>query len=141
MLTEKALKAFALSVQEGDLDIIQPNHLIEFYSLSQIQIFRSLQYFELFSYTLEDICCRKWHHLYQRSPEDHAAILKTVCDFLNLPVKKAIRTNLSEHKIRERDSLEHLTLYNQTQWLIPLHQHREVAAVMFVQLPRAAEIN
>lgn len=138
-MVAKALLAFDLTAKEDDLKLIQPYHLVEFYNRSDLQIFRSFRYFELFSYTIEDIYCRKWLQLYDRNQEDQTAMTAAVLEFVNLPNKTAVNVHLPEHKIKERESLERLITYNQTQWLIPLYHKGDFAAVMALHRTRSSE--
>lgn len=133
LMTEKALSEFGFTAHSEDLDHIEPHHIVEIYNLSHLQIFRSFRYFEMLSYTLEDIYCRKWYYLYDRTEEDQLAMAQAVFDFYALPDKKATKLALPPHLIKEKDSLEKLTLHNQTQWLIPVFQNGNFVGIMGLQ--------
>jgi hypothetical protein len=85
----------------------QPDVVIEFYSMAGMQLFRTFNYFEFTSYTLEDIYCRQWMHLYER-PD---AIVKNMFE----DIEQMLKTNdlmktlsYGAHTIKERVSLERL---------------------------------
>ncbi|MEK2646415.1 hypothetical protein [Bdellovibrio sp. BCCA] len=136
LMTEIALKEFGYSVKSEDLDLIEPYHLTEIYNLSQLQIFRSFRFFELSSYTLEDLYCRKWYHLYERREEDHVATAEKVTEFLKSPA--SMKLNFKEHSIREKETLERLHVYSQLHWFIPTYHQDTLSGILVIETARAA---
>ncbi|MDG0818093.1 hypothetical protein [Bdellovibrio svalbardensis] len=132
-LTEQALLQLGLQANPDHLDVIENHHLVEIYNLNHTQIFRSFKYFEVSSYTLEDIYCRKWWNLYERSAEDESTIQKIVSEFLGTSEKTIQRVQMPEHIIREKETLERLVIKTQILWLIPLYRGSEFAAIMAVE--------
>ncbi|WII73347.1 hypothetical protein QJS83_05620 [Bdellovibrio sp. 22V] len=128
--TLKALERHGFAVDPDLLDKIESNHLVEFYNFLQTQIFRTLLFFEVGSYTLEDLYCRKWYNLYERTPADQAAIEKTAAELF--AQKKTIRVNNPEHVIKERDSLERLSIRNKLLWASPLKKEGVDVAVILI---------
>ncbi len=133
LLTDEALERLNLSADKKDLNVIKHNHLVEIYNLQHTQIFRSFRFFEVSSYTLEDICCRKWWHLYERSAENESLIQKIVADFLATENKTALKVKMPQHLIREKDTLERLIVRTQLLWIIPLFRGTELAGLMAIE--------
>lgn len=133
LFTKEALLQLDLRADEKHLEVIENHHLVEIYNLNHTQIFRSFRFFEVSSYTLEDIYCRKWWHLYERSPADEALIQKIVGDFINSSEKTICHVDMPEHFIKEKDTLEHLVVKTQLHWLIPLYRGDQLAAMMAIE--------
>ncbi|WP_374029129.1 hypothetical protein [Bdellovibrio bacteriovorus] len=132
-LTETALKHLGLTTDPEFLKLIEPHHLTEIYTLSHLQIFRSFRFFELSSYTLEDLYCRKWYHLYDREEGDQEEASNKALEFMSLKPLRAFETHMKEHKIKERDTLERLTIYSQIHWLIPLYNEGVFKAFLVIE--------
>lgn len=133
LFVQKALDEFGLQVRDGHLDVIENHHLVEFYNLNHVQIFRSFRFFEVSSYTLEDITCRKWWNLYERSPQDEATIQKIAADFVSSSAKTMTRVTMPRHVIREKDTLERLVVQTQLHWLIPLYKGQDYAGIFAIE--------
>ncbi|WP_413943200.1 hypothetical protein [Bdellovibrio sp. HCB-162] len=136
LMTEMALKEFGYSVKQEDLELIESHHLVEIYNLSQLQIFRSFRFFELSSYTLEDLYCRKWYHLYERHEEDHIATAEKVTEFLKNPA--SMKLDLKEHSIREKETLERLHVFSQLHWFIPTYHQDTLSGILVIETARSA---
>ncbi|WP_413943123.1 hypothetical protein [Bdellovibrio sp. HCB-162] len=129
--TEKALLRQGLEADSFILDQIRPNHLVEAYSFSQTQIFRTLLFFEVCSYTLEDLYCRKWYNLYERMVEDQRSLEQTLKTFMT-DISKPLEVHNKEHVIKERDSLERLAIRNQMLWMAPLKKDGKTEAILTI---------
>lgn len=130
--TECALKHLGYSVDPKMLDEIKDHHLIEIYSYSQTQMFRSLLFFDVCSYTLEDLYCRKWYSLYERTPEDHKLVEDLVVKYMSSEPKLPIEVANPQHVIKEKDSLERLSIINKMLWLVPLYKNDKDSAMLLI---------
>jgi len=61
---------------------IRRDDIVECYNQDQIQIFRSLRFFELVSYDLVSILTRPWHELYGRDEKIHERGIAEMADSL-----------------------------------------------------------
>ncbi|WP_413612511.1 hypothetical protein [Bdellovibrio sp. HCB-110] len=129
--TEKALLRQGLNADPFILEQIKSDNLVEAYTFSGTQIFRTLLFFEVCSYTLEDLYCRKWYHLYERAPEDQKNIEDTIGLFMSNP-DKALEVPNKEHVIHERDSLERLSIRNKMYWMAPLKKEGKTEAILTI---------
>ncbi|CAE80656.1 hypothetical protein AB1A79_13185 [Bdellovibrio bacteriovorus] len=139
LFTEKAIHRLGVSVDPFILEQIQPHHLIEIYTQAQTQIFRSLKFFEVCSYSLEDLYCRKWYHLYQRSPEDQEKLESDIGLFYSQSPMRTLKATAPEHTIRATTSLERNEIITQILWLSPLFSNTKadsyILAVVTSRLP------
>ncbi|XGC80016.1 hypothetical protein ACES2L_11820 [Bdellovibrio bacteriovorus] len=130
--TECALNHLGYTVDSQMLDKIEDHHLIEIYSYSQTQMFRSLLFFDVCSYTLEDLYCRKWYSLYERTPEDHKLVEDLVVRYMGSENKVPIAVANPQHVIKEKDSLERLSIINKMLWLVPLYKNEKDVAMLLI---------
>ena len=119
--------------QEGMEQLVKKEgRIVEFYSHKHTQFFRSFNFFEFCSYTIEDIFCRSWPHLYSRAEEVTMRILEqanyVLSGRLNQPV---IITEV--HKIQERVSLERLQMYMTRLYLEPLIKDGKVEGLIAIE--------
>lgn len=116
----------------------QKDVVVEFYALSGIQLFRTFNYFELTSYTLEDIYCRQWHDLYER-PEE--TVTKMFSDVENLVISADPRKTLTygTHIIKERASLERLEVLCHGMHIAPMCRDGKMAGLSSLVTCRALE--
>ncbi|WP_374033443.1 hypothetical protein ACES2I_11765 [Bdellovibrio bacteriovorus] len=133
-LVKTALDYYGYKIsQEGMEQLVnKEGRIVEFYSHKHTQFFRSFNFFEFCSYTIEDIFCRSWPHLYSRAEEVTMRILEqanyVLSGRLNQPV---IITEV--HKIQERVSLERLQMYMTRLYLEPLIKDGKVEGLIAIE--------
>ncbi len=132
LFTEKALQRFDFKMAPEHLALIENDHVVEIYNVKQEQIFRNFRFFEVSSYTLEDLLCRKWYHIYDRKEEDNIRFHEKVIEFFSLEEKKSMPINLGETEIKERETLERLTIHAKVEWFLPIFKDRVFSAVMLL---------
>ncbi|UOF01636.1 hypothetical protein [Bdellovibrio reynosensis] len=77
--TLKALEYYKFEASPALFKILKnPKFITEFYSFKNTQFFRTLNFFEVTSYTIEDIYCRQWIHLYEREEKVAAHVYEVV---------------------------------------------------------------
>lgn len=130
LILYETLKAFEFDVTPDNLNLIADDHLITITSPQHLQIFRNFLYFETFSHTLEDICCRRWFNLFEQSNENLDAVLKVFDDFLHNANKIKARPVLSASYLKEKYTVESLAAMSTIEWIVPLFRGQEFAALM-----------
>lgn len=128
-----ALEYFGFEVDKKVFDSIDLDTMVEFYSLNHTQIFRTLHFFEYSSYTLEDIYCRQWIHLYDRDPGVSQEFLRCA-ESLVLGSEQIIVPDIGEHFLVERASLEKLKFKAKTLCIAKLEKDHKVAALLNVNV-------
>ncbi|WP_413560303.1 hypothetical protein [Bdellovibrio sp. HCB209] len=132
MMVETFLHTAGLSAQAEDLALIDDNQFIEVYNKKGMHLFRSLNIFESTSYTFEDLCCRQWHHLYERPPGAHENMLDLARRFFSQEKPKIQAAEQGPIRIMEKDTLEHLIYQTETKWLIPVFKAESLEAALTV---------
>lgn len=132
LLLKTALNTFGWSVAPDTYDKFTDEHMIEIYNLQHTQIFRGFRFFCFSSYTLEDIYCRKWYHLYDRQEDDQQYMLKVADEFVRQAPPKAMQLTPRRQLIRELATLERLNNYSTIEWLIPVLKDDQLVGVMTI---------
>jgi len=78
-LTWYALKKFNFVFSSDLFQYIQDDNIIEVYDRDNVQIFRNFHFFDVSSYTLEDLICRPWTDLFLRANEEQTRTLVNAC--------------------------------------------------------------
>lgn len=128
-----ALEYFGFQVDETVFESIDTDTMVEFYSLNHTQIFRTLHFFEYSSYTLEDIYCRQWIHLYDRD----LAVSQEFLRCAELMIKGGAQVmvpEIGEHFLVERASLEKLKFRARTLCVATLKKGPDIAAFLNVNI-------
>ncbi|MGE5085682.1 MAG: hypothetical protein ACM3MG_05230 [Bacillota bacterium] len=122
LLVRQGLQHFGFSCDVQVEDYIQPEYVVEFYGLDHRQIFRTFNFFEYTSYTVEDIYCQHWFDLYKREEAVTQFLIDSVQPLLAGKMKEPLYYKCPEHIIEERRSLEKLRFWAKEHCLAPLNQ-------------------
>ncbi len=93
------------------MDNIQDGDVVEIYTDSYVQIFRSLSFFSICSYTLDDLLCRPFWELFRRDPELFGRLVATTKRILEGTIPGIHWWQVEDHSVDEIDSR---TLYQAT---------------------------
>ena len=131
-ILDQALAHFNLQVDPEVFNFIGPRSVFEFYSENQTQFFRTANFFEYTSYTIEDLYSRSWMNLYARDEEIVGKIIEHATQILSGKVQGVIKPALPEHVIVERASLEKIKITVIIECLAPLMQNGKTVGILSV---------
>lgn len=131
-ILDQALAHFNLQVDSEVFDFIGPRKVFEFYSVNQTQFFRTANFFEYTSYTIEDLYSRSWMNLYDRDEQITRKIIGYASQILSGVAKGIVRPDLPEHVISERASLEKIKISVFFECLAPIRQDGEIVGIVAV---------
>lgn len=140
LLVRQGLKHFGFSCDVKVEDYIQSQYLVEFYGLDHRQIFRTFNFFECTSYTVEDLYCRHWFDLYKRDDAVNKAMFDSVVPILSGEMKEPRYFNNPEHIVEERSSLEKLRYWAKEHCVCPLNQGEMVRGYLTILHVRPIEV-
>jgi hypothetical protein len=66
VFAEKALDFFRFTAKDFKWNQVAKNEIIEIYNTEGVQLYRSLNFFSICSYSLLDLCVNKWFELWER---------------------------------------------------------------------------
>ena len=131
-LLDQALEHFNLQVDPEVFSFISPRNVFEFYSVNQTQFFRTANFFEYTSYTIEDLYSRSWVYLYDRDEKITHKIIEHAAAILTGLTTGIILPNLPEHLLAERSSLEKIKTAVRFECLAPLRQDGKTVGILSV---------
>ncbi|MFM6929166.1 MAG: hypothetical protein ACKOX6_11920 [Bdellovibrio sp.] len=129
-MIEATLEYYGWTMKPEDFELISEDYLVEIYNQQHTQIFRSFNFFEHSSYTLEDLYCRKWFHLYERDLDKQTIFIEKVHEFQMQKPPQRMRLDLPEQKIQEKDTLERLICFSTLEWLVPVFKGPDMVGLM-----------
>lgn len=132
-LVRKALEYYGFSFHEDVFTLIETGHVVEFYNMTHFQMFRTFNYFEYSSYTIEDMYCRPWFTLYERDQQINEKLLALGTPILLSDVKGPTHLDVGAHLITERASLERLQIRNKSTWMAPLFKGDQKVGYVAIQ--------
>lgn len=140
-LSWSALKFMNLKPHSEFFDKIKDDDIVEFYNTEQVQIFRSLRFFELVSYDVLSVLTRPWHELYSRNDHFHEVAFREMCDAAD-PKSGPQRFSLPAHVLIEAISDLRLKFVISHKWRGPLWERRSVgkSGVVGVIMTSEAEL-
>ncbi|MBO9667234.1 MAG: hypothetical protein J7501_10530 [Bdellovibrio sp.] len=138
-LVEEGLRHYNFSCDLKVESIIKPSYVVEFYGKDHRQIFRTFNYFEFTSYTLEEIYCRPWYVLYQRDEEVTRQLIESVEPIIEDQIMDPVFFDMPEHSIDERTSLEKLRMMAKEIAVTPLVQTKKLVGYLNVIQVRLAD--
>lgn len=131
-ILDQALDHFNLQVDPEVFSFISPRTVFEFYSVNQTQFFRTANFFEYTSYTIEDLYSRSWMNLYDRDEQITRKIIGYATQILSGAAKGIVRPDLPEHIILERASLEKIKISVFIECFAPILQNGEVTGIVSI---------
>jgi hypothetical protein len=118
-LTWSALKILGLRPPLDFFDKIQNEDIVEIYNTDQVQIFRTLRFFELCSYDVASILMIPWYKLYGRSSQMEEIGLREMNDSL-FSGTAAVPFDMPSHELSEIASAEMRVFEMRHRWRGPL---------------------
>lgn len=126
-LVQKGLEYFSYQCHPSIFEMVEKeSRVVEFYTPQNTQIFRTINYFEFASYTIEDLYCRPWNHLYIRDEEIDNLLIQGVGAVLTKAVGPEGVLVPNQHLLTEKASLERVTITVDGVHLLPLMQKEAV---------------
>lgn len=99
------MRHFGLKPSSDLFSYVTDDQLIEIYNMDHVQIFRNFKFFELVSYTLEDLFCRPRFELFHRpDPQITEMIGSALTATLQAP-NQVHQLAIPQHEVHELDSV------------------------------------
>ena len=99
----------------------QDGNIIEIYDDSFVQVFRSINFFNLCSYSLEDLYCHQITELYERDLPFEKSLMEIVTRLYRGEIKSTILTGLQPHVIQEKKSHQKFRVLGHIKYISPLY--------------------
>ncbi len=96
------LKKANLYAKDDITSLIHDDHMIEVYDHSDVQVFRSINFFDYCNYSLLDLLAREWMALYERLSSITESIFREIKG--SVAAKELRRFETPSHIMKERDA-------------------------------------
>lgn len=132
-LTWKALQELGLLPTSDLFTKMSDEHVIAIYNSENKQIFRNLKFFDVSSYSLEDLYCRSWYDLYCRDKECEKIIMQNSISVFRGERDMCFNPQVPEHILSELDSPFKFDIKINVEYLSPLYnESKQVAAAVTI---------
>lgn len=132
----RALRHWSLTISSDAIDKIHKDDSVEVYTNQNLQIFRNLRFFELCSYSLEEIYTLEWWKLYQREEWITQQLFAQSIEVVKGKVAGAFKFNVPGHVLAEINSIEKRTFWVEPGVGCALFKDGETKAFLFATAAR-----
>lgn len=132
-LTWRAFRRLGLIPTSDFLSHITDEDIVEIYSTSHIQLFRNFTFFDLCSYTLEELMTQEWWRLFDRDPNIIEMIIQEATKILTGQITETYTPRIPEHVINEINSAEKNRTRCEIRKMAPLFKDRKIAACIVIE--------
>jgi len=96
-----AIKTYKIIPPSDFLETFKEGYLFEVYDQSGKQFFRNFEFFNVCSYSLEEVFCRSWFDLYSRDEAVNKSIMQTAAQLFNGAIKGTVYKPVPSHLLKE----------------------------------------
>lgn len=116
---------------------VKDDDIVEIYETAGfVQVYRSLRFFKVCSYDLDDILCRPWYELYERDSSVTSKIFQTVSLASKPGNQSSIAYDLGPQELREVDSKNNFHWLQEMRLVSPLFDKtKHITAVVNIVKP------
>ncbi len=131
--TWRALVKLGLSPQSDFLDRIESGDIVELYNDEQIQVFRNLEFFDICSYTIEELFCIEWWRLFRRDEDILKSIVLLVGELFQKKYPTGVSGPLPRHLVVECISRDKFKMDFYMKYIGPLYKNKKVSALICIE--------
>lgn len=137
--TWRALNKLNLVPPSDMFDKLLDEDIVEIYSSESIQLFRNFRFFEVCSYSLEELCCIEWWHLFDRDQEEAKNMVAEIGRLLKGEIRGGFAPDVRPHVTSETQSEEKLVMDYEMRWIAPLTTNKAISG--YIVLEKAILLN
>lgn len=131
--TWKMLKSMHLTPTHDLFSKLEAGDIIEFYNLDSIQFFRNLRFFEICSYSLEELHCSEWWELFRREDAVNRQIYEATLKIFSGQEGGTFQPNIQRHVLEEKASECLFRMDVDVKFLSPLYSGRDLAGFATIE--------
>jgi len=139
VFTWRALQKLGLVPPSELFSQITNEDIVEVYSAENRQLFRNFNFFEVCSYSLEELHSIEWWNLFQHDGAITQVIYENIQKIFKGEMKSSFAPDIEHHHVREACSQDRLLMRYDIRLMSPLFSQRQPAA--FMVLERATLVN
>lgn len=100
-LIKEALKICQMRVRDDFWDNLQKDDVVEIYTMENIQLFRTFNFFNISSYSLLDLLINEWYLLWERPTNVIQSFMALYQDLVEGRITKTMKVNVPMHLLKE----------------------------------------
>lgn len=94
--------------------------VIEIYDSRFVQVFRNLAFFEVCSYSIEELFCFEWTQLYKRPQSATDQLIELCTKVFKGEIREAVHSGVPDHLLHEIFSTRQNIIKMEQRWISPL---------------------
>lgn len=115
------------------LNKISDGDIVEIYSCDNTQLFRNLEFFDVCSYSLEELFCVEWYRLFHRDEHISKMIGQKLQELLDYKHPEGFENAFPEHTVTEIFSDEKFQSLVFMKLVAPLYQNKRIVAFICIE--------
>jgi hypothetical protein len=135
----RALQYLGYVPQSDIFDKMHDSSVVLCFSLDQLLVFYSLNFFDYISFTLEDIYSRTWNRLSRRDPSIEQLIARELIDIVSGKRAETYDPGIREHEFHEIETEELLRTSVKIDYFSPIRSKGRPAGGIIIQHARVLE--
>lgn len=100
-LIKEALKICQMRVRDDFWDNLNKDDVVEIYTMENIQLFRTFNFFNISSYSLLDLLINEWYLLWERPSNVIQSFMALYQDLVEGRITKTMKVNVPMHLLKE----------------------------------------
>jgi hypothetical protein len=129
----RALRQLNLVPRPDVFDKIQDGDIVEIYSLEQELLFCNLQFFEICSFSLEEVFGLQWHRVTRRPERFAHQLWQLGMSMAQGLITETVDPGIEVHVVEEIDSPENHRMKLHVKYLSPLKRDGQPYAILVIQ--------
>lgn len=131
--TWRALNRLGLVPRSDLFQYMRDDHIVEIYSDQNVQLFRNFNFFDVCSYTLEELHTMEWWSLFDRDPHITKTLFKYASDIFSGVITNNFVPDLLGHQVNEASSSDKLIMEYRMDMMGPLFVQKEPRALISLE--------
>lgn len=124
---------FDLHAPNWVIDSITKHDIVDVWNLESRLIIASFNFFDICSYSLEELFCRPWAELFSRDTDIHIQIFQLCRSLLNGEINQPVdMTYIPQHKVRETYAAQDSYAVMQPRIFSPVYSEHQLVGFMSV---------
>jgi PAS domain-containing protein len=129
----RSLRRLNWTPKSDVFDKIEKGDVIEIYSTEHRGLFRNLAFYDLVSYSLEDVFARKWFELFKRDEKKTAEIFQFVDRILRDEFRETTAPGFGHHLCYEMRSPARLHYKMSVKYVSPVYKEGKIAGYVAIE--------
>ncbi len=124
----RAISKLGLTPRSDLFSYLKNEHIVQIYSANNVQLFSNFRFFEICSYTLEELFSLEWWVLYERDPKITSQLFEYSTKIFSGEIAENFKPQVEKHFVREKSSVDKFILDCTCDLAGPLYKNKRPEA-------------